>query len=468
MILQDTICAISTAPGMGAIAIVRMSGADAAAIGDRIFRPAVSGRNISSLKGGRTVYGQIIDEKCVPVDEVVATVFRNPHSFTGEDIVEFACHGSVYIQRTILKLLIDNGARLARPGEFSKRAFINGKMDLSQTEAVADIISSRSEAARRVAFSQMKGSFSKKLKDLREKLIHFCSLLELELDFSDQEVEFADRTQLIALVREVDEYVVGLANSFQYGDAIKNGVPVAIVGPPNAGKSTLLNILLGEERAIVSDIPGTTRDVIEDTIHLGDVELRLIDTAGIRETDDKIESIGIERTLQRVEKALIVVVVIDCTMQKTDLTAFAEQLKRSLTSDKKLMLVVNKIDQKQGESLDYSYIFEGIQITQTVCISAAENLGIADLESALIQLSSLKETQTEDIIVTNARHYEALTRAHENLQRVDLGLKDGLSGEFVSMDLRAANNALGEILGEGGISSQDVLNNIFKNFCIGK
>lgn len=468
MILQDTICAISTAPGMGAIAIVRMSGADAAAIGDRIFRPAVSGRSLSSLKGGRTVYGQIIDEKCVPVDEVVATVFRNPHSFTGEDIVELACHGSVYIQRTILKLLIDNGARLARPGEFSKRAFINGKMDLSQTEAVADIISSRSEAARRVAFSQMKGSFSKKLKELREKLIHFCSLLELELDFSDQEVEFADRTQLIALVREVDEYVVGLANSFQYGDAIKNGVPVAIVGPPNAGKSTLLNILLGEERAIVSDIPGTTRDVIEDTIHLGDVELRLIDTAGIRETDDKIESIGIERTLQRVEKALIVVVVIDCTMQKTDLTAFAEQLKRSLTSDKKLLLVVNKIDQKQGESLDYSSIFDGIQITQTVCISAAENLGIADLESALIQLSSLKETQTEDIIVTNARHYEALTRAHENLQRVDLGLKDGLSGEFVSMDLRAANNALGEILGEGGISSQDVLNNIFKNFCIGK
>lgn len=468
MILQDTICAISTAPGMGAIAIVRLSGTEATTIVDRVFRPAKEGRAVSTLKGGRTVYGHIVGSNGEAIDEVVITIFRNPHSFTGEDIVEIACHGSIYVQQSILNRLIDNGARLARPGEFSKRAFINGKMDLSQTEAVADIISSRSEAARRVAFSQMKGTFSKKLKELREKLVHFCSLLELELDFSDQEVEFADRTQLIELVKEVDKYVDKLASSFKYGDAIKNGTPVAIVGPPNAGKSTLLNILLGEERAIVSDIPGTTRDVIEDTIHMGDVELRLIDTAGIRDTDDKIESIGIERTLQRVGKALIVVVVIDCTMTKGEIEHFSAQLKQSLSKEKKVLLVVNKIDKQQGDAVDYGSFFEGIEISKTVSISAAENKGIDELESALIELSTLKETLTEDIIVTNARHYEALTRAHENLARVLAGLTDGLSGEFVAMDLRAANGSLGEILGEGGISSQEVLNNIFKNFCIGK
>lgn len=468
MILQDTICAISTAPGMGAIAIVRLSGTEATTIVDRVFRPAKEGRAVSTLKGGRTVYGHIVGSNGEAIDEVVITIFRNPHSFTGEDIVEIACHGSIYVQQSILNRLIDNGARLARPGEFSKRAFINGKMDLSQTEAVADIISSRSEAARRVAFSQMKGTFSKKLKELREKLVHFCSLLELELDFSDQEVEFADRTQLIELVKEVDKYVVKLASSFKYGDAIKNGTPVAIVGPPNAGKSTLLNILLGEERAIVSDIPGTTRDVIEDTIHMGDVELRLIDTAGIRDTDDKIESIGIERTLQRVGKALIVVVVIDCTMTEGEIEHFSAQLKQSLSRDKKVLLVVNKIDKQQGDAVDYELLFQGIEISKAVSISAAENKGIDELESALIELSSLKETMTEDIIVTNARHYEALTRAHENLARVLVGLTEGLSGEFVAMDLRAANGSLGEILGEGGISSQEVLNNIFKNFCIGK
>lgn len=468
MILQDTICAISTAPGMGAIAIVRLSGTEATVIADRVFRPVKEGRTLSSVKGGRTVYGHIVANNGEAVDEVVVTVFRNPHSFTGEDIVEIACHGSVYLQQSILNLLIDNGARLARPGEFSKRAFINGKMDLSQTEAVADIISSRSEAARRVAFSQMKGSFSKKLKELRERLVHFCSLLELELDFSDQEVEFADRRQLIDLVKEVDSYVVKLASSFKYGDAIKNGTPVAIVGPPNAGKSTLLNILLGEERAIVSDMPGTTRDVIEDTIHMGDVELRLIDTAGIRDTEDKIESIGIERTLQRVEKALIVVVVIDCTMTKEELGDFSAHLKQSLSKDKKVLLVVNKIDKQQGREMRYDDLFEGIDISRTVSISAAEGKGIEELELALIELSTLRETLTEDIIVTNARHYEALTRAHENLARVLAGLTDGLSGEFVAMDLRAANASLGEILGEGGISSQEVLNNIFRNFCIGK
>ena len=448
---------------MGAIALIRLSGNKSISIADSIFRNP-SGRSIAALKGGQIIYGNIfLPSDDTIIDEVVISLFRAPHSFTGEDTVEMACHGSTHIQRRILQLLIDSGARLARPGEFSKRAFLNGKMDLSQTEAVADLIASKNEAARRIAMQQMKGSLSTRLKELRSKIVEFSSLLELELDFSDQDVEFADRSQLRLLLSETDNYVLHLARSFSLGDAIKNGIPVAIIGLPNAGKSTLLNRLLGEDRAIVSDIPGTTRDSIEETIHMGDVELRLIDTAGIRHTTDTIESIGIERALNRATKAMVILLLVDVNSSQNDINSLSSILKNHINKEQQhILLVINKIDTNTTHQTDLS----SLPCDEKVCISALDGQGMEQLQEALVRITMTREADNEDIIITNARHYEALIRAHEALTRVQQGIEANISGEFISLDIHDATDALAEITGE--ISSQEILNNIFSKFCIGK
>ena len=432
---SDTICAIATAPG-GALGIIRISGAQALEILSSVFS-----KDLTQAQPNTIHYGRIVERVAVSqqhtaiIDEALVSIFRAPHSYTGEDSAEISCHGSRYILNKVLELLIQQGCRMANPGEFTQRAFLNGKMDLSQAEAVADLIASTNKATHDIAISQLRGHFSSQLAQLREQLLKLTSLLELELDFSDHEdLEFADRTELLQLAQTIDAHITRLAQSFEVGNALKNGIPVAIVGAPNVGKSTLLNALLGEDRAIVSDIQGTTRDAIEDCIQLGDVTFRFIDTAGIRHTDDQIENLGIERSINAAQRARIILLMTQPGIPYPDIP---------VRDDQTVIHIENK----------------------TEAFQAKFGVGLDDLKQRLIDAAP--KTADSDIIITNARHYEALTRAHSHLQRVTDGLQQNISGDLLSEDLRQVLDTLAEITG-GQITPNEVLGNIFKNFCVGK
>ena len=465
---DDTICAIATAQG-GAIGTIRVSGKEAISITDKIFTPA-GGAPLSERKPYTLTFGHITSENGEIVDEVLVSLFRGPHSYTGEDSTEISCHGSSYILQQVMQLLVKNGCRAAGPGEFTQRAFLNGKMDLSQAEAVADLIASTSAATHRMAMSQMRGGFSRELSALREKLLHLTSLMELELDFSDhEELEFADRSELSEIASQVETVINGLVHSFSVGNAIKNGIPVAIIGETNAGKSTLLNALLNEERAIVSDIHGTTRDVIEDTMNIDGVMFRFIDTAGIRETSDEIESIGIERSFQKLDQASIVLWVIDSTEAKAQIEALKDKV-IPRCGGKKLILVMNKCDVTPESAIfvsDTEFFSPENVCMETISISAKNRKGIVELQELLVKAAALPEVTQNDVVVSNIRHYEALTHALEAIHRVQDGLEMNLSGDLVSQDLRECLFHLAEIVG-GEITNDEVLGNIFRNFCIGK
>jgi tRNA modification GTPase len=445
----STICALATAPG-GAIGIIRISGPRTLEILSRVFS-----KNLVNADGNTIHYGHIKDGEVV-VDEVLVSVFRAPHSYTGEESAEISCHGSRYILNKVLALLIENGCRQANPGEFTQRAYLNGKMDLSQAEAVADLIASTNQATHQIAMSQLRGHFSSQLAQLREQLLKLTSLLELELDFSDHEdLEFADRSELLELTKTINNHITHLAQSFETGQAIKRGIPVAIVGKTNVGKSTLLNALLKDDRAIVSDIHGTTRDTIEDTIDIKGITFRFIDTAGIRQTTDTIEQIGIDRTYAAIEKARIVLWLIDKEPSIEEINDISQR-----TENKKLIVVNNKIDKEENNSYNLLNL-------PFVAISAKFGTGMEELERAIYEASDIPTLTENDIIVTNARHYDALVRAHEHIQRVIDGLQMQLSGDLLSEDLRQALDTLAEITG-GQITPNEVLGNIFKNFCVGK
>lgn len=433
---MSTICAISTPYGAGGIAAIRVSGEQAIEIVDRIF---VGRKQLAEAAPNAVHFGRIQRADEV-LDEVLCSVFKAPHSFTGEDTIEIACHGSLFIQQELLRWLIDAGCKAAEPGEFTRRAFLNGKMDLTQAEAVADLIAAQSKAEKDLALSQLRGAVSNELGVLRDRLLHFTSLIELELDFADhEELEFADRSELNALAHEIESKLAALLNSFRTGNAIRNGIPVAIIGAPNVGKSTLLNALLGEQRAIVSDIQGTTRDTIEDTLILDGILFRLIDTAGLRETNDTIENMGIERSRKAASNAQIIIYMSDNGQWTLDIGHSGT-----------IINVLNKAD--------LGVTGEGLRIS-------AKNNDIEPLKQELVRVAK-QSMQTSAVMLSNARHYEAISRAHEAIERVQQGLKDGLSGELLSFDLQDCLSALGEVTGQ--ITNQEVLANIFSKFCIGK
>lgn len=461
---QDTICAIATAQG-GAIGSIRVSGPKAIEITSSILTP-IQGVPLCERKAYTLTLGKIYNENGEEIDEVLVSLFREPHSYTGEDSTEIACHGSSYILQQVMQLLIRKGCRMAKPGEYTQRAFLNGKMDLSQAEAVADLIASSSAATHRLAINQMRGGFSKELKSLRDQLLHITSLMELELDFSDhEELEFADRNELKTLAAHIEETISKLTNSFNVGNAIKNGVPVAIIGETNAGKSTLLNLLLHEDKAIVSDIHGTTRDVIEDTINVQGITFRFIDTAGIRQTEDEIENMGIEKTYQQMEQANIILWVVDCTNTLSRL----HEIKKEVTphiGEAKLLVLFNKSDlvneqERQVLLSDFTDVH-----SDKMFISAKYGKQLIDLEDKLVCLAAIPEIAENDLIVTNVRHYEALTKALGSIHRVQHGLASGLSGDIISEDLRQCIYELSDIVGD--VTADEVLGNIFKHFCIGK
>ena len=455
---METICALATAPG-GAIGIIRISGPQALEILSRVFRGK---GDVQTFSANTIHYGHILSGTEV-VDEVMVSIFRAPHSYTGEDAVEISCHGSRYVLNKVLALLIENGCRQAGPGEFTQRAYLNGKMDLSQAEAVADLIASTNKATHQMAMSQLRGNFSSQLAQLREQLLKLTSLLELELDFSDHEdLEFADRSELLDLTKTIDSHITRLAHSFETGQALKSGIPVAIVGKTNVGKSTLLNALLKEDRAIVSNVHGTTRDTIEDTIDINGVTFRFIDTAGIRQTTDEVEQIGITRTYAAIEKARIILWLIDATPAPEELQDMQERC-----SDKSLIIIINKIDKQEKDSANK--LFSNLQslTSHPLSISAKFGTNLNELESAIYQAANIPALQENDVIVTNARHYDALTRAQAHLQRVLEGMSQNISGDLLSEDLRLVIDTLAEITG-GQITPNEVLGNIFKNFCVGK
>lgn len=467
---EECICALAT-PAGGAIGIVRLSGKNAIEITDKVF-VSVSGKQLAAAKPNTLHYGEIKDKDGHTIDDVLVSVFRAPHSYTGEDSTEISCHGSRYILQQVLQRLIEVGCRQAEPGEYTRRAYMNGKMDLSQAEAVADLIASTNKATHQMALSQLKGHFSSELTVLREKLLKMTSLLELELDFSDhEELEFADRSELRALAAEIEKKITTLAHSFETGNALKQGVPVAIVGKTNVGKSTLLNRLLHEEKAIVSNIHGTTRDVIEDTTLIDGITFRFIDTAGIRKTDDVVENIGIERTYQKMEEAKIVIWLLDALPTEAEIEDMKEK-----NQGKKLLMVFNKIDEisfdkallpSDENSQTSSSISLSDENVSILNISARTGENVSDLEQALVRAADIPEITENDVIVTSARHYEALLRADESLSRVLESMDMGMSGDIIAEDLKMVLEELGEITG-GQISSQETLNNIFKHFCIGK
>lgn len=447
---DDTICAVATAPGMGAIAVVRLSGKQSHDIVCRLFFQHGKPFQKERIEGYRAYYGQIVD-----LDDAVVTFFKAPHSFTGEDSVEISVHGSVFIQQRLLELLVESGARMAMPGEFTRRAFVNRKFDLAQAEAVADLIASQSEAAHRLAMNQLKGGFSKELQALRAQLLDLTSLIELELDFSEEDVEFADRTQLKSLLDKTQSHIAKLIASFKLGNAIKNGIPVAIVGETNTGKSTLLNALLGEDRAIVSDIAGTTRDTIEEVMNLDGILFRFIDTAGIRETEETIERIGIERTYKKIHEADIVIGMIDSTQEPQAIQHGIQSIKERVDlSHQTMLLLLNKTDLRQVSSID------------ALPISAKTGEGLDLLRDQLVEAGRKMMGVQDTVMVTNVRHYEALKHASESLSAVRRDLDGGVPTDLVAQDLREALYYLGSITGE--ITTDEVLGNIFGRFCIGK
>lgn len=470
MLNNNTICAIATAPG-GAIGIIRISGPKAISIADRIFRPVGSTLSLSERKAYTLAFGNIVNANNDVVDEVLVSIFRAPHSYTGENSVEISCHGSAYVLQQVMLLLTENGCSPAGPGEFTQRAFLNGKMDLSQAEAVADLISSTNKATHNMAMSQLKGHFSNELADLRAHLLKLTSLLELELDFSDhEELEFADRSELYTLGNDIHKRLLSLARSFEVGNALKNGIPVAIVGNTNVGKSTLLNHLLHEEKAIVSDVHGTTRDFIEDSTIINGIQFRFVDTAGIRDTDDVVENIGIERTYQKMQEAKIVLWLIDKQPSDSEI----EDIKTRVAG-KKLIIVRNKMD-LTNSSLNNSSSAKptiqhstfNIQNSSSIDISAKYGTNIPKLEQLIVEAANIPQLSESDIVITSVRHYSALLHADESLQRVIDSMNLGLSGDLLAEDLRMVIDYLAEITGEERITPQETLQNIFTHFCIGK
>lgn len=474
----STICAVSTASG-GAIGVVRVSGSQAISITEQVFR-AVNGKPLSERKASSLTFGHIVDENDKVVDEVLVSLFRAPHSYTGEDATEISCHGSSYILQRVVQLLLAAGCEAAAPGEFTQRAFLNGKMDLSQAEAVADVIASTTAASHQVAMSQMRGDFSKQLGALREQLVHLTSLLELELDFSDHEdLEFADRSALDAIAAQIESVTQRLADSFATGNVLKNGLPVAIVGSTNSGKSTLLNALLHDDRAIVSDVHGTTRDIIEDTFTLGGTLFRFIDTAGLRSTEDVVEQMGIARSRQKLEEAKIVLFVVDATQVASQMEALGTEILEAMNG-RPLVVLFNKADLLEEKAMNdllaqpLAHWTSGASLSSQqeplivkLSISAKEGLGLDTLTDTLVGLAQENTTSAGDIIVTNARHYAALTAALVDIRRVRQGLSTHLSGDFVAQDLRECLFHLAEITG-GAVTTDEVLGTIFKNFCVGK
>ncbi len=460
---QDNIIALATPSGAGAIAVIRISGKEAIKIVDICFQSVKSKKSLSNQKTHTIHLGHIVDDKKT-LDEVLVSVFKNPNSYTGENVVEISCHGSMYIQQEIIQLFLRNGCRMANAGEFTLRAFLNGKLDLSQAEAVADLISSENEASHQIAMQQMRGGFSSEIAKLREELLNFASLIELELDFSEEDVEFADRTQFKTLVERISFVLKRLIDSFAVGNVIKNGIPVAIVGEPNVGKSTLLNALLNEERAIVSEIAGTTRDAIEDEISIDGIGFRFIDTAGIRDTKDIVESIGIKKTFEKIDQAQVVMYLFEATNFKVLSSEFKVQINKIKNKypQKQLVIIANKVDQlNDNEISKLKY-----QIPNALLVSAKKGIGVEALKSKLIGFVNTGALRNNETIVTNSRHYDALLKAFEEIQKVKFGLETDLTGDLLAIDIRQALYHFGEITGE--ITSDDLLGNIFASFCIGK
>lgn len=473
MIPTETIVALATPSGAGAIAVIRLSGKEAISIAAKVF-VSVSGKDVTQQKTHTIHLGHIVSEGKT-YDQVLVSVFKNPHSYTGEDVVEISCHGSTFIQQQIIQLLLRNGAKLAQPGEFTLRAFLNGKLDLSQAEAVADLIASDNEASHQIAMQQMRGGFSNEIANLRQELLNFASLIELELDFAEEDVEFADRTQFSDLLNRIEFVLKRLIDSFAVGNVIKNGIPIAIVGEPNVGKSTLLNALLNEERAIVSDIAGTTRDTIEDELVIDGIGFRFIDTAGIRDTTDHVESIGIKKTFEKIEQAQVVLYLVDSSLLSVvgsqlsveKLKSDIEQIKNKY-HHKTLLTIINKKDLLSAEmikKLETELTTDNGQ-QQILFISAKNNIGIDALKQTLLSFVNTGALRNNETIVTNSRHYDSLLKALEEIQKVKWGLESGLSSDLMAIDIRETLYHFGEITGE--VTNDELLGNIFANFCIGK
>jgi len=467
MIAHETIVALASPSGAGAIAVIRMSGKDAIAIAEQVFQ-SVSGKSLSKQKTHTIHLGHIVEEGKV-YDQVLLSVFKNPNSYTGEDVIEISCHGSTFIQQQIIQLLLRKGCKMAQAGEFTLRAFLNGKLDLSQAEAVADLIASDNEASHQIAMQQMRGGFSNEIAKLREELLNFASLIELELDFAEEDVEFADRTQFKALLNRIEFVLKRLIDSFAVGNVIKNGIPVAIVGEPNVGKSTLLNALLNEERAIVSDIAGTTRDTIEDELVINGIGFRFIDTAGIRETKDVVESIGIKKTFEKIEQAQVVMYLVDsvqCSVISLEsLNIEIGKIKNQFPL-KPIIVVLNKVDKLSQKELTAILNQLTTYNLQPITISAKNKEGIDELKNQLLSFVNTGALRNNETIVTNTRHYDSLLKALEEIQKVTFGLNSGLSSDLMAIDIKQALYYFGEITGE--VTNDELLGNIFANFCIGK
>ncbi|MBP4139928.1 tRNA uridine-5-carboxymethylaminomethyl(34) synthesis GTPase MnmE [Flavobacterium geliluteum] len=466
MINQDSIVALATPSGAGAIAIIRISGSDAITIGNSVFK-SIKNKDLTKQKTHTLHLGHIVDDTKT-LDEVLVSVFKGPNSYTGENTIEISCHGSTYIQQQIIQLLLRKGCRMADAGEFTLRAFLNGKLDLSQAEAVADLVSSDNEASHQIAMQQMRGGFSNEIAKLREELLNFASLIELELDFAEEDVAFADRTQFYELLNRIEFVLKRLIDSFAVGNVIKNGIPVAIVGEPNVGKSTLLNALLNEERAIVSDIAGTTRDTIEDELVIGGIGFRFIDTAGIRETKDVVESIGIKKTFEKIEQAQLVIYLMDALKFQISSTAFIVEIEKIKNKYplKEILIVCNKIDQLSPEQLQNIRLeLETLNLKQ-IFLSAKAKIGVDDLKNELLSFVNTGALRNNETIVTNTRHYDSLLKALDEIMKVKFGLETNLSSDLMALDIREALYHFGMITGQ--VTNDELLGNIFANFCIGK
>lgn len=472
MLNQETIVALATPSGAGAVAIIRISGNNAISIANEVFR-SVRNKDLTKQKTHTIHLGHIVDPstssgQAKTLDQVLVSVFKNPNSYTGEDVVEISCHGSVFIQQQIIQLLLRKGCRMAQPGEFTLRSFLNGKMDLSQAEAVADLINSDNEASHQIAMQQMRGGFSNEIAKLRKELLNFASLIELELDFSEEDVEFADRTQFKELLNRIEFVLKRLIDSFAVGNVIKNGIPVAIVGEPNVGKSTLLNALLNEERAIVSDIAGTTRDTIEDELVIDGIGFRFIDTAGIRDTKDVVESIGIQKTFEKIEQAQVVLFLFDGLKFKVQSSEYITEIEKIKNKypQKPLVIIINKVDLLSENELNTITSQLTTDNCELLTISAKQNIGIEELKNTLLSFVNTGALRNNETIVTNTRHYDSLLKALEEIQKVRFGLESSLSADLMAIDIRQALYFFGEITGQ--VTNDELLGNIFANFCIGK